>query len=60
MAMGIPRHLVTLIQALYQLQLASVKWDGVLSEWFGIGKGIQGKGATFHLQSSTGMQEISG
>jgi len=41
MAIGIPRHLVALIQALYQQQLAAVKWNGELSEWFGIGKGTR-------------------
>ena len=41
MKMGIPRYLVILIQALYQQQTASVRWDGVLSEWFRIGKGTR-------------------
>jgi hypothetical protein len=41
MNMGIPRHLVALIQALYQQQTAAVRWDGVLSEWFRIGKGTR-------------------
>jgi hypothetical protein len=41
MNMGIPRHLVALIQALYQQQTAAVRWDGVLSEWFHIWKGTR-------------------
>jgi len=36
--MGIPKHLVALVQALYAQQTANVRWDGESSEAFTIGK----------------------
>ena len=39
--MGIPSHLVALIQALYSQQEAAVKWNNELTEWFPIGKGTR-------------------
>ena len=39
--MGIPRHLVALFLALYHQQTATVRWDGLLSEWFRIGEGTR-------------------
>jgi len=37
--MGILKHLVALVQALYAQQTAKVRWDGKSSEAFTIGKG---------------------
>ena len=36
--MGIPRHLVGLVQGLYKDQAAAVRWDGELTDWFKIGQ----------------------
>jgi len=44
--MGIPKHLVALIQALYAQQTAKVRWDGESREAFIIGKGHD-RGATY-------------
>jgi hypothetical protein len=41
LSMGIPKHLVALIQELYIHQTASVRWEQELSDWFGIGKGTR-------------------
>ena len=39
--MGFPRHLVRLIESLYENQEAAVRVDGETSEWFGVGKGVR-------------------
>jgi hypothetical protein len=39
--MGIPKHLVVLIQQLYRQQKAAVRWNGEMTEWFDIGQGTR-------------------
>merc|ERR1711963_998821 len=39
--MGFPRHLVRLIESLYDSQEAAVRVDGETSEWFEVGKGVR-------------------
>ena len=39
--MGFSRHLVRLIESLYEGQEAAVRVDGEDSEWFGVGKGVR-------------------
>ena len=39
--MGFPKHLIRLIESLYQNQEAAVRVDGETSEWFNVGKGVR-------------------
>jgi len=39
--MGIPYHLVQLIEGLYINQEAAVRWNGQLTDWFQIGQGTR-------------------
>ena len=39
--MGFSRHLVRLIESLYEYQEAAVRVDGEDSEWFNVGKGVR-------------------
>ena len=39
--MGFPRHLIRLIESLYQNQEAAVRVEGETSEWFSVGKGVR-------------------
>ena len=39
--MGFPRHLVRLIESLYESQEAAVRIEGETSEWFEVGKGVR-------------------
>ena len=39
--MGFSRHLVRLIESLYENQEAAVRVDGEDSEWFNVGKGVR-------------------
>ena len=39
--MGFSRHLVRLIESLYENQEAAVRVEGETSEWFNVGKGVR-------------------
>ena len=39
--MGFSRHLVKLIESLYESQEAAVRVDGETSDWFNVGKGVR-------------------
>jgi len=39
--MGIPYHLVQLIEGLYINKEAAVRWNGQLTDWFQIGQGTR-------------------